>query len=71
MRYAITVEYDGAGYSGWQRQLNAVTVQQTEEEALRVLTGEETVIVGAGRNEAGGYAAGAGAQFHTARELGG
>ena len=69
MRYAITVEYDGAGYSGWQRQLNAPTVQQTVEEALRVLTGEETVIVGSGRTDAGVHAAGQVAHFDTAREL--
>ena len=32
-RVRILVEYDGTGYSGWQRQSNAVSVQQVLEEA--------------------------------------
>lgn len=69
MRYALTFEYDGGGYSGWQRQINAVTVQQVAEEALRVLTGEDTVLFGSGRTDAGVHAAGQVAHFDCAAEL--
>ena len=34
-RVRLTVEYDGTAYSGWQRQLNAVSVQQRLEEAKK------------------------------------
>ena len=33
MRYALGVEYDGKNYCGWQRQNNAVTVQEKVEKA--------------------------------------
>ena len=39
-RYLLTLEYDGTGYSGWQRQLNGPSVQQSLEEALTKLLGE-------------------------------
>ena len=69
MRYALTLEYDGGDYSGWQRQLNAYTVQQATEEALRVLTGEETVLFASGRTDAGVHAAGQVAHFDVQKEL--
>lgn len=65
-RIRIIVEYDGTAYSGWQRQLNANSVQQTLEEALRKLTGEsELTIVGASRTDAGVHALGQCAHFDT------
>ena len=33
-RVALLVQYDGSNYSGWQRQKNATTVQDTLERAL-------------------------------------
>lgn len=56
MRYFIELAYQGAAYSGWQRQPNAPSVQQTLEEALSVLLKSETAIVGAGRTDAGVHA---------------
>ena len=38
-RIRLVLEYDGTAYSGWQRQLNAMSVQQRLEEALKKLTG--------------------------------
>ena len=37
-RIRLTLEYDGTNYSGWQRQINAMSVQQRLEEALEGLT---------------------------------
>ena len=37
-RFKLVVEYDGTAYSGWQRQINGPSVQQTLEEALSRLT---------------------------------
>ena len=33
-RVALVIQYDGSYYSGWQRQKNAISVQETLENAL-------------------------------------
>jgi tRNA pseudouridine38-40 synthase len=55
-RYKLTLEYDGRPFSGWQRQTNAMGVQQLVEEAFARLTGEATVVRGAGRTDSGVHA---------------
>ena len=37
MRYKLTIEYNGTGLLGWQRQLDGPSVQQYLEEVLEVL----------------------------------
>jgi tRNA pseudouridine38-40 synthase len=41
---------------GWQRQDHGPSVQQTLEEALRKMTGEQTAFIAAGRTDAGVHA---------------
>ena len=48
MRIKLTIEYDGTAYAGWQRQENALAVQQVIEEALTKLTRARVVIAVAG-----------------------
>lgn len=57
-RYRITIEYDGSGYAGWQRQDGAPSVQQALEEAALALDGAPVTVVGAGRTDAGVHALG-------------
>ncbi len=57
-RYALTIEYDGAPFVGWQRQANGMSVQQRLEEAVRAINAERGVIHGAGRTDAGVHALG-------------
>ncbi|WMS41247.1 tRNA pseudouridine(38-40) synthase TruA [Acuticoccus sp. MNP-M23] len=57
-RYKLVIEYDGAPYSGWQRQTNAVTVQETLEAAARKFCGVPTRVMGAGRTDTGVHAMG-------------
>jgi tRNA pseudouridine38-40 synthase len=64
-RIRMTVEYDGTAYAGWQRQINAISVQQRLEEALQKLTGEETGVTGASRTDAGVHALGQVVHFDT------
>ncbi len=54
----LILAYRGTGYAGWQRQANAVTVQQRLEEALEQLLQERVRVVGASRTDAGVHAAG-------------
>ena len=68
-RFRLTVEYDGTAYSGWQRQQNGPSVQQTLEEALRELTLEEAHIVGSSRTDAGVHALGLCAHVDSATRI--
>ena len=68
-RIRLTIEYDGTNYAGWQRQDNAVTVQQRVEEALERLTGVKTVVTGASRTDAGVHASGQTAHFDTSSHI--
>ena len=56
----LTIAYDGTAYAGFQRQPNAVTVQERLEEALRAVTGEPDLRIAsaAGRTDAGVHARG-------------
>jgi tRNA pseudouridine38-40 synthase len=54
----LKIEYDGSAYAGWQRQKNALSVQETIEKALKALTGLNLSVIGAGRTDAGVHASG-------------
>lgn len=64
-RIRLIVEYDGCAYSGWQRQENAIAVQQVLEETTGRLTGEHVCVTGASRTDAGVHALGQVAAFDT------
>ena len=57
-RYKLTIEYDGAGFVGWQRQENGLGVQQVLEEAITAFSGESPRMFGAGRTDSGVHALG-------------
>ncbi len=61
----LVLQYDGARYCGWQRQLNALSVQQVVEEALLPVVGQLVSVKAAGRTDAGVHAAGQVANFQT------
>jgi tRNA pseudouridine38-40 synthase len=55
-RYKLTVEYDGTGLVGWQRQPNGISVQAALETAIAKFCGERLTVHGAGRTDAGVHA---------------
>ncbi|RXJ45558.1 tRNA pseudouridine(38-40) synthase TruA [Gelidibacter gilvus] len=57
MRYFIEFSYNGKAYHGWQKQPNAISVQQVLEHALTTLLRAPIKVMGAGRTDAGVHAA--------------
>jgi tRNA pseudouridine38-40 synthase len=57
-RYKLTVEYDGTGLVGWQRQAEGPSVQSILEDGFKRFTGEDVFVQGAGRTDAGVHATG-------------
>ena len=62
-RYKLTIEYDGTGLAGWQRQADYYTVQESLETALFKFSGLATPTICAGRTDAGVHALGQVAHF--------
>ena len=64
-RILLTVEYDGTGYAGWQRQITGLAVQQVLEETLEKACGHPVTVTGASRTDAGVHALGQMVHFDT------
>ncbi len=64
-RYFLEFSYSGAAYHGWQRQPNAISVQEVMEEALKVLTKADCALTAAGRTDTGVHARKMVAHFDT------
>ncbi|MEM9489116.1 MAG: tRNA pseudouridine(38-40) synthase TruA [Myxococcota bacterium] len=61
----LTIEYDGTGLVGWQRQKNGLSVQQHIEDAVAAMVGRPTPVQGASRTDAGVHALGQVAHLRT------
>jgi len=66
---AITLEYDGLSFHGWQSQANASAVQDIIEGAVGRLEGAPVRIAGASRTDAGVHARGQVATFKTSSRI--
>ena len=51
----LTLEYDGTGFHGWQRQPAARTVQGELERVLSILCGCDIAVNGTSRTDAGAF----------------
>ena len=64
-RIKMILEYDGSNYHGFQRQINAHTIQAELENAIYNVCGEPVTITAAGRTDAGVHALGQVIAFNT------
>ena len=49
MRYALKIAYDGTAYAGWQRQKNALSIQEELEKAIQTALGIDLRVTASGR----------------------
>lgn len=63
--FKLIVAYDGAEFSGWQVQPDAITIQGTLASAIGRVTGEKVLPQGSGRTDAGVHALAQVATFAT------
>jgi len=68
-RFALTVEYDGRPFMGWQRQDHGPTVQAAIEAAVQRITGETVAVHAAGRTDSGVHALGMRAHVDVERTI--
>jgi tRNA pseudouridine38-40 synthase len=68
-RFALLVEYDGAGFVGWQRQADGPSVQAVMETAAAHLADGPVAVTVAGRTDAGVHAIGQVAHLDLARAI--
>ncbi len=61
----LIIEYRGTAYWGWQRQNDVMTVQESLENAISKLTGEDIKLIASGRTDKGVHAIGQVANFKT------
>lgn len=55
-RYKISIEFEGTRYSGWQKQPNAITVEEEIENALSQVLRQPIDVIGQGRTDSGVHA---------------
>jgi tRNA pseudouridine38-40 synthase len=70
-RWKLTIEYDGTDFCGWQKQINAVSVQQTLEQAIQSFCGEVVTLHTAGRTDTGVHARAQVAHFDCLKDTNG
>ena len=56
MRYKLSLCYKGTNYHGWQRQPNAISVQQVLEDSINLIFRDNVEITGCGRTDTGVHA---------------
>lgn len=54
--YRMDISYVGTHFSGWQRQPNALSIQEVIENALGKILQQEVIVLGSGRTDAGVHA---------------
>lgn len=65
----MIIEYDGTHYHGWQKQQNAIGIQEILEVAAEKIVGHPVEIIGSGRTDSGVHAYGQVVNFETSTNI--
>ncbi len=68
-RFALTLEFDGTPFMGLQRQAHGPSVQQSVEDAVAAITGEDVRMHAAGRTDTGVHALAMRAHVDIAKDI--
>ena len=69
MNFKLTIQYDGTDFHGWQMQGELRTVQGELTRALTLIDGQDVIVHGSGRTDAGAHAQGQVASVRVKREI--
>ena len=56
MRFFLEFSYSGTNYHGWQRQPNAISIQEVIEDSLKTILRDSVSVTAAGRTDTGVHA---------------
>ncbi|MBW2148205.1 MAG: tRNA pseudouridine(38-40) synthase TruA [Deltaproteobacteria bacterium] len=65
----LVLAYEGTSYRGWQFQPGEPTIQGVLQEKISIMTGEQVVLIGSGRTDAGVHALAQVANFRTSSRI--
>ena len=68
-KYKLLIEYEGTEFVGWQKQKNGLSIQESIENSIKKLSGEQIVLYAAGRTDAGVHALGQVAHFEIKKDF--
>ena len=69
VRYFLNLSFKGTSFHGWQKQPNAITVQQKLEESISTIYRKAVEVIGAGRTDTGVHASQMIAHFDLEEEV--
>lgn len=70
-RFKAIVSYDGSQYGGWQKQLNAHSIQEEIEKAMHRIHGHDVIVCASGRTDAMVHARGQVFHFDSDKDIDG
>jgi len=65
----LTLAYDGTHYHGFQRQNNAISIQEVLEKTLQKLYNQDVPVIGSGRTDSGVHARGQVVNYYAPFEI--